>query len=86
MAAGVITRAQNHFRSILRAPARDGQYRVVFDLVQRVGDELRPLAVPAIAYEVAVEPFISPSSRMSDDLKRRSADPTRIGAPPEANV
>lgn len=73
--AGVRRRAL----AIVRGPALEGHYTVSFDLVQRIGDAMRPLAVPPVSGEVDVEMWRPPSSKIRDAMRRRSADPTRTG-------
>jgi hypothetical protein len=47
-------------QALVRPPAADGRYRVRFDVVQRLGDELRELGLPAVesAVEVSERPLL----------------------------
>ena len=63
---------------VVRAPPRDGLFTVRFDLVQRVGDELRPLSVASVDRKIQVERAHVASSRLRDELEKRAKDPTRM--------
>lgn len=71
--AGQVVRTQ----VLVRGPAREGSYTIRFDLVQRVGDELRALSVASVDRRIEVEHAAASSSRLRDELERRAKDPTR---------
>lgn len=66
-------------QTVVQPPALPGRFRLVFDLVQRVGKELHPLAVAPVSQPVEVGAGKSPSSRMRAELEERRVDPTRSG-------
>jgi len=70
-----------HAPVIVRGPTRDGRYTVRYDLVQRVGDELRPLAIAPVDHSVVVEKLRAASSRMRDALEERAKNPTGVERP-----
>ena len=71
--AGQVVRTQ----ALVRGPAQVGVYTIRFDLVQRVGGELRALSVASVEQEIEVEHAAATSSRLRDELERRAKDPTR---------